>query len=142
MKEEPMLTYALSVGTGRMVCIDNVEGGLSCNCCCPKCKEPLIAKKGNGGRQSHFAHKSGSDCHGSYMTALHRMAEQIIQEEKSVMAPAYKDVYEQKLHFNSVASILSSDKCSALVSIDSLSISNAFPTQKSIICCFLLIACS
>ena len=97
-----MLTYALSVGTGRMVCIDNVEGGLSCNCCCPKCKEPLIAKKGNGGRQSHFAHKSGSDCHGSYMTALHRMAEQIIQEEKSVMAPAYKDVYEQKLHFNSV----------------------------------------
>lgn len=100
-QKEPKLTYALNK-SGKMVCIDSVDKGLSCECYCPKCNEPLIAKLGNGGRQPHFAHKKDSDCHGSYMTALHKLAEQIIEEEKALMVPAYKEVNEQRLSFNRI----------------------------------------
>lgn len=97
--KEPQLTYALNA-LGKMVYIGSVERGLSCNCRCPKCNEPLVAKLGHeGGRQAHFAHKNGSDCHGSYMTALHKLAEQIIEEEKAVMTPAYKEIGSQRLSF-------------------------------------------
>ena len=99
-RKDPQLTYALDA-LGKMIYIGNVEKrGLSCNCRCPKCNEPLEAKLGHeGGRQAHFAHRKGSDCHGSYMTALHKLAEQIIEEEKAIMAPAYKEIGRQKLSF-------------------------------------------
>ena len=97
-KESP-LTHALDT-LGRMVYVGSVERGLSCNCRCPKCNEPLVAKLGHeGGRQPHFAHRKGSDCHGYYMSALHKMAEQIIEEEMAVMVPAYKEIDKQKLEF-------------------------------------------
>ena len=100
--ERPKLTYALDV-FGKMVYIGSVERGLSCNCRCPKCNEPLVAKLGHeGGRQPHFAHSKDSDCHGSYMTALHKLAEQIIEEEKAVMVPAYKEIDSQRLSFKDV----------------------------------------
>ena len=75
-----------------MVHINDVKRGLACNCSCPKCKEPLEAKLGYGGRQPHFSHGKGADCSGSYMTALHKLAEQILKEEKAVMVPAYKSI--------------------------------------------------
>ena len=97
-----MLTYALDA-SGKMVYIGSVERGLSCNCRCPECDEPLVAKLGHdGGRQPHFAHSKGSDCHGAYMTALHRLAEQIIEEEKAVMAPAYKEIEMRRLSFKEI----------------------------------------
>ena len=99
---EPKLTYALDI-LGKMVHISSVERGLSCNCRCPKCNESLVAKLGHkGGRQAHFAHRKGSDCHGSYMSALHKLAEQIIEEEMAVMVPTYKEIDKQKLEFEKV----------------------------------------
>ncbi|MDO4979765.1 MAG: competence protein CoiA family protein [Prevotellaceae bacterium] len=98
---EPKLTYALD-SSGRMVSIHSVTRGLSCNCFCPKCKEALVARIGQGKRQPHFAHQKDSDCSGSYMTALHKLAEQIIEEEKKVMVPAYNGIKEQKLLFEKV----------------------------------------
>lgn len=92
--KEPLLTYALNA-SGRMVHINDVNDvkrGLACNCFCPKCNEPLEAKLGYGGRQPHFSHGKGADCSGSYMTALHKLAEQILKEEKAVMVPAYKSI--------------------------------------------------
>ena len=100
--KDPKLTYALD-SSGKMVNIGSVTRGLSCNCRCPKCNEPLVAKLGHeGGRKPHFAHRKDSDCQGSYMTALHKLAEQIIEEEKSVMAPPYKEIEKQKLLFEQV----------------------------------------
>lgn len=100
--KEPKLTYALD-SSGKMVHIGSVERGLSCNCRCPKCNEFLVAKLGHeGGRQAHFAHKKDSDCHGSYMSALHKLAEQIIEEEKAVMVPTYKEIEKKKLEFEKV----------------------------------------
>lgn len=98
---EPLLTYALD-SSGKMVHIKDVVNGRKCNCRCPQCNEPLDAKQGNGGHQPHFAHQGGSDCQGAYMTALHKLAEQIIEEEKAVMAPSYEIIGEQKLLFKEV----------------------------------------
>lgn len=100
--KEPKLTYALD-SSGKMVHISSVERGLSCNCRCPKCNEFLVAKLGHeGGRQAHFAHQKDSECHGAYMSALHKLAEQIIEEEMAVMVPAYKEIHKQKLKFEKV----------------------------------------
>ena len=100
--KEPKLTYALD-SSGKMVHISSVERGLSCNCRCPKCNEFLVAKLGHeGGRQAHFAHQNDSECHGAYMSALHKLAEQIIEEEMAVMVPAYKEINKQKLKFEKV----------------------------------------
>lgn len=99
--KEPNLTYALNE-SGKMVHISEVQKGLDCKCRCPKCNERMVAKIGNGGRQPHFAHQKDSDCQGAYMTALHKMAEQIIEEKKAVMAPAYKNVGSQMLIFTTV----------------------------------------
>ena len=100
-QKEPKLTYALNA-LGHMVNILDVEKGLACNCRCPKCNEKLVAKLGQGGRQPHFAHQKDSECQGSYMSALHIMAEQIIFENKSVMAPTYKSISSKTLTFTKV----------------------------------------
>lgn len=100
--KEPILTYALD-SSRKMVHIGSVERGLSCNCRCSKCNESLVAKLGHeGGRQAHFAHRKDSHCHGSYMSALHKLAEQIIEDEMMVMAPAYKEIDKRLLIFDKV----------------------------------------
>jgi competence protein CoiA len=71
---------------GLAVLIDDVERGLACNCICPQCKEPLVAKQGDI-RVWHFAHASGSDCLGGAESALHLAAKQIIQKHGGLMLP-------------------------------------------------------
>ena len=43
-KRNHNLTFALKDGVPAY--IDDVEAGLKCNCVCPACGEPLVAKKG------------------------------------------------------------------------------------------------
>ena len=95
------LSYALNK-QNKMVYIENVERGRACDCRCPFCKEYLDAKIGYGGHVPHFAHQNDRKCKGAYMTALHMLAEQIIEEEKAVMAPAYKEIEKKKLTFKDV----------------------------------------
>ncbi len=47
------LTYALDTH-GKMVYIEDVPNGLACNCICPQCHEPLIARNGGEIREHHF----------------------------------------------------------------------------------------
>lgn len=71
--------------------IDKSHNGLACNCTCPICGESLIAKRGNGGKVPHFAHKQDSPCtHPEYIkqTNIHAMAEQIFLEEKKIELPS------------------------------------------------------
>jgi hypothetical protein len=100
-QKDPPLTYALNA-LGKMVCIDSVKRGLACHCYCPKCNALLEAKLGYGGHIAHFAHSKESVCHGAYMSALHKLAEQIIEEDKVVMAPAYMSFDKRKLIFSEV----------------------------------------
>lgn len=73
-----MLTYAIDRG-GRFVNVDDVANGQDCNCICPACKEPLIAKNSGSIRVHHFAHQSGSECKLAYETMLHLCAKTRLQ---------------------------------------------------------------
>ena len=101
---ELKLTYGKD-SNGRLVHVDDVPSGLACNCTCPECRAQLIARKGKK-NQHHFAHPHGSDCTGARMTALHMLAQQIIQGEKKIRTPWFKDYYEDPsklIYFESVS---------------------------------------
>jgi hypothetical protein len=89
---EPKLTYGLD-SNGRLINVDDVPRGMACNCTCPECGAKLESRQGKK-NQHHFAHANGVDCSGARMTALHMLAQQIIQEEKKIRTPWFKDYYE------------------------------------------------
>ena len=83
LHEGHYLTYALDSPSseGKLVNIDEVENGNACNCFCPACHEPLIAKNNGEIREHHFAHKSGTECEHAYESMLHLYAKEAIQQE-------------------------------------------------------------
>lgn len=91
---ELKLTYG-KASNGRLVHVDEVQRGLACKCICPECGAKLVARKGEK-KQHHFAHASGADCGGARMTALHMLAQKIIQEEKKIRTPYYDEYIKNK----------------------------------------------
>lgn len=89
---ELKLTYGKD-SNGRLVHVNDVPSGLACDCTCPECGALLIARKGKK-NQHHFAHANGADCEGARMTALHMLAQQIIEDERKIRTPWFKDYYE------------------------------------------------
>ena len=100
------LKYAVDESSNLLVSVDAVANGLHCNCICPHCKQKLIAKNGGLKRDHHFAHYSGIECKGARMTALHMLAQQIIEKQKTIMLHDYQGEYFQKrtdiIHFDVV----------------------------------------
>lgn len=95
---ELQLKYGIDKETGKSRYIYEVERGLSCNCKCPICDQDLVAKQGTE-RIPHFAHyfNESAECRkGSCMSMLHRLAQEVIQEESKVMLPEYSKKYVQR----------------------------------------------
>ena len=93
------LKYGLQ--NGKLIHISKVPKGLDCNCLCPSCKSPLVAKKGEQNAM-HFAHYRVSDCKNGTETALHMMAKSVIAEQKNLFIPytpknVYGDSYGGKI---------------------------------------------
>lgn len=74
----------------KLIHIDNVEKGLACNCVCPHCRTPLVAKKGEHNAK-HFAHYNLNDCNHGTETALHLMAKNIIAQNFKLFVPHLPD---------------------------------------------------
>lgn len=87
-----LLRYAIN-SSNELVSIEDVPNGISCQCFCPKCKEPLVAKNAGIKKEHHFAHCSGSDCPGATMTALHLLAQKAFQQTKKIKTPHYNGAY-------------------------------------------------
>ena len=99
------LPYAIDDASGNLISIKDIPSekrGLACRCHCAKCNGPLVAKLGYGGKSPHFAHQKDSDCQGAYITFLHLLSEDILMEEKVVMAPEYKTIPARRLVFSQV----------------------------------------
>lgn len=90
------LKYALRKDTNELVFVDDVLNGLQCECICTCCKKTLVAKNEGQKREHHFAHYSGVECKNARMTALHLMAQNILQTTKQVMLPAYNGAHVQR----------------------------------------------
>lgn len=96
---EPLLDYAPNENNEIKFVLE-VEPGLACNCHCPKCNKPLIAKHcPERGKAPHFAHETDASCKGAYMSLLHLKAQQIIANKKCVMAPEYITIEPKRLEF-------------------------------------------
>lgn len=70
--------------------------GLKCDCVCPGCGMKLQAKIGNGKKQRHFSHNN-ANCNVAIaqQTALHILAKEIIEQEKTVKFPPIVIPFEQ-----------------------------------------------
>lgn len=99
--DEPKLTYAIEQSSNKLVYIEDVKSGLDCNCICPECFKPLVARKGDV-RQPHFAHYENSNCSGGIMSVIHLLSEEIIEEEKAVTFPPYMGFKAEKCFFDEV----------------------------------------
>ena len=81
---------------GEMVHVDSVPKGVACNCICPHCKEPLIARKGEF-RKHGFAHHSEdrqSNLEICYEVIRYKLAEHILQKQKRIHVPSYYGIFE------------------------------------------------
>lgn len=76
---------------GRIVSIRDVVSGRACECVCPACEEPLIARKSGTRprpRADHFAHARDRACIAALETALHKLAKQILLDALGLTLPA------------------------------------------------------
>lgn len=71
---------------GRVVSVEEVERGQACECMCPSCRRPLIARQGDV-RVWHFAHATGADCEGGAESALHLAAKTAIERAGGITLP-------------------------------------------------------
>lgn len=78
---------------------EETEYGLKCNCVCPGCGDPLVARIRGTKREKHFAHHNGSDCGKGYETAIHRMAKEVIEEGVKIKLPPVVSEFGDKGYF-------------------------------------------
>ena len=79
--------YAVSNDTNELLHVDSVKKGLECNCICPDCGDPMIAKKGKV-KAHHFAHSSKTERESCYMTMLHKVMQQHFTRLEFLSLPA------------------------------------------------------
>ena len=84
MSGEPLITYALR--DGKLVHVDEVLNGYSCNCFCPGCKAPLNARQG-AVKAHHFAHQPGSSCEYGYESSIQHLAWRILTCIRTITIP-------------------------------------------------------
>lgn len=91
-----LLQVAVDNDSNRIVSIYEVMNGIKCNCRCPDCNKPLIAKNKNkkanepllhGQKEAHFAHFDGSECEYANETAIHLLAKEVLLESKTLLLP-------------------------------------------------------
>lgn len=70
----------------RLLSVGEVERGLACDCVCPACRQPLVARKGND-KIHHFSHYQGADCGYGLESALHYEAKRILSAAGRIMLP-------------------------------------------------------
>jgi len=90
MAKRALLQFGISRKTGCVVDITMVKRGLACDCVCPDCGAPLLARKAQINIH-HFSHyingMTESPCKGSLESSLHRAARQLIAGWKSITTP-------------------------------------------------------
>ncbi len=85
-----MLALFAVHSSNRFVHVTEVERGLTCDCRCAVCGEPVIALQGDV-REHHFAHNSNTQpCASSYESDLHRFAKRVIIEAHGLVVPVNK----------------------------------------------------
>jgi hypothetical protein len=86
-----LLPFARRLSDDQLVSPGEVARGRACNCVCPGCGHPVLARQGTE-REWHFAHTAGQACAQGYEVSIHELAKQIIRERKELLLPALEAV--------------------------------------------------
>lgn len=90
MKRPSAITKQVPFGIrpdGQLVDANQTARGKACECRCPGCGAPLIARQG-AVRTAHFSHKSTVDCATAAETALHMAAKQVLLQATRITLPS------------------------------------------------------
>ena len=92
---------------GEKIKIDDATPGKKCNCFCPICNAPLIAKNKVPAEiakhEHHFAHFPGCNCSANDETVRHKWAKDVLLDEKALTLPEGNERIPSGLvHFNSI----------------------------------------
>ncbi|MCP4323225.1 MAG: hypothetical protein GY787_15545 [Alteromonadales bacterium] len=89
-----LIPFGQRLSDQQFVDVSDVKRGGKCNCICPSCKTPLIARQGDI-NEWHFAHASKgvfsdteSECEYSFWLSVTLMAKQVIKTAKSIQLPS------------------------------------------------------
>jgi Competence protein CoiA-like family len=82
-----LLPFARRLSDDRLVSPDEVPRGLACNCVCPGCEHPVLARQGTE-REWHFAHAQAEACVKGYEASVHELAKQLVGQRKLLLLPA------------------------------------------------------
>lgn len=90
------IPFGLLVDTGELVDVGSVDRGRVCNCICPSCKTPLIARQGEL-KEWHFAHRSQKihdktrqECDFSFALSVRLMIRQLAEKGLTLKTPGLK----------------------------------------------------
>ncbi|PKH86886.1 putative zinc ribbon protein [Colwellia sp. Bg11-28] len=90
-----LIPFAYLASTQELVDVADVPSGKDCQCVCPSCKIPLIAKKGMV-KEWHFAHDSQfidkeqtEPCDFSWAVAVKMMIKQLLMDGTEISLPDY-----------------------------------------------------
>jgi hypothetical protein len=94
MNELSLIPFGLRLPDKQFVDVSEVKRGRRCDCICPSCKTPLIARQGEI-NEWHFAHVSKgvsketeNECEYSFWVSVILMAKQVIQTAESINLPS------------------------------------------------------
>lgn len=80
-----LIPFAISEDA-KVVTVHEVPRGAACNCSCPGCGAPLIARQGEV-QSWAFAHAAGTECSHAFESSLHIAVKTIIETEKRLDLP-------------------------------------------------------
>ncbi len=83
--------FAAIDAVGEMRFVGEVPRGSACNCFCPECHSPLIARQGVE-NEWHFAHESGQErpeCEPGAANMLRRLAVEYLKTRPKILLPRY-----------------------------------------------------
>lgn len=96
-----LIPFGLIEATNEFVDVYDVEQGKKCNCICPSCRTPLIARHGDSNTW-HFAHahkgvydKTKKECQYSFYLSVRLMARQLIDSKITLGLPECRGVVEK-----------------------------------------------
>jgi len=87
-----MRLFAAPDAQGRTRFVGEVPRGAACDCICPVCASPLVAKQG-GVKEWHFAHEASQErveCEVGAMNMLRRLAAEVLQADGVPLFPPYR----------------------------------------------------
>lgn len=111
------LPFARRLSDQQLVSPDQVPRGLACNCVCPGCEHPVLARQGTE-REWHFAHSKSDPCGDGYEVSVHELAKQLIRDRRELLLPAFEAAVSARDAFGQVLDEKQIFSGSRLVSLD------------------------